>query len=191
MDGLLHTPSMSRILATVGQDQQINVDFDVITAGRGGTNSPIIASIMRYEVARLHPDLVSSTKARTISVRTRGPDAGCECASSIQHIRSPVFHASQVPSAGTIFGADGACVRVAIPPKWVVRSAAEAPHTLTYNLKQADPDIERHDLPFHLHRQIIDLRDMANAAGKIGAEFFLTSFVTLVHDGLLLDPEHP
>lgn len=37
---------------------KLNVDFDVINAGRGGTDSHIIDKILRYEVAPLHPDIV-------------------------------------------------------------------------------------------------------------------------------------
>jgi hypothetical protein len=63
------------------------------------------------------------------------------------------------------------------------------PHKLTFDVTQKDPDIEREDLPFRLHGQVADLRYMATAAKNVGAEFVLTSFVTLVHEGLLLDPE--
>ena len=169
---------------------KFDVDFDVINAGRGGTDLPIIASIMRYEVAPLHPDIVvyyegandfhADSVVRMPDVNALPPYNTSVLRSSMRLKYLPLEQYSALMERvyALLFRRSGLSAE---PPK--------PPHTLTYNLKQADPDIERHDLPFHLHRQIIDLRDMANAAGKIGAEFFLTSFVTLVHDGLLLDPE--
>jgi hypothetical protein len=70
--------------------------------------------------------------------------------------------------------------------------AAEPPkpsHVLLFDLAQKNPDINSKDLPFRLHGQVADFRYMESAARNIDATFFLSSFVTLVHDGLLLDPE--
>jgi hypothetical protein len=167
----------------------LNVDFQVINAGRGGTDSPIISKIMRYEVAPLHPDIVVYYEgANDLHVNSIVRTPNEAPATSNPSVLQPFMHLTYLPLEQysalldriyELFLRRGG--PAAEPPK--------PPHTLTFDLTQKDPDLSRDDLPFNLHRQITDLRDMAAAAKSVGAEFFLTSFVTLVHDGLLLDPE--
>jgi hypothetical protein len=165
---------------------KLDVDIEVINAGRGGITTLIIDKIMRYEVAPLHPDIVvyyeggNDFHARDV-VNPQGGRQYVNVLGSrmdIQYLPLEQYSATLDRVYELLFRRGGAAAE---PPK--------PPHTLTFDVKQRNPDIERGDLPFRLHSQVTNLRDIATVAKSVGAEFFLASFVTLGHDGLLLDPE--
>jgi hypothetical protein len=49
--------SRSSCICRPKQTRHINVDFDVVDAGRAGEMALAVAGIMRYEVAPLQPDM--------------------------------------------------------------------------------------------------------------------------------------
>lgn len=170
--------------------QKLDVDFDVINAGRGGTDSRILAKVMRFEVAPLHPDIVvyyegandlhakSVVKVpKVIAGHQPGP-AALRAFMNLRYLPFEETSALMDRIYELLFRRGGLSAE---PPK--------PPHKLTFDISQTDPDISRQDLPFRLHDQVADLRYIADAAKDVDASFFLTSFITLTHDGLLLDPE--
>ena len=181
---------VAHFLRQWARTNRLGVDFDVINAGLGGATSPMIDAIMRYEVAPLHPDIVVYYEGANdlhTELIVQVPDAVPPPASDPSVLR-PFMSIEYLP-----FERYSALLDRIYELLWrrggPSAEPQKPPHTVTFDLTQKNPDIERDDLPFQLHRQIANLRDMADAARSVGAEFFLTSFVTLVHDGLRLDPE--
>lgn len=170
--------------------KKLDVDFDLINAGRGGTNSPIIDKIMRYEVAPLHPDIVlyyeGANDLHADSVLPKTQDRGNSVIKKT--VLRPFMHLTYLPLEKYSALLD----RIY---EFLFRRGGPAdepikpPHKLTFDLSQRDPDIEQKGLPFSLNEQIKNIRDMAASSRSVGAKFFIGSFVTLVHDGLRLDPE--
>lgn len=166
---------------------KLDVEFDLINAGRGGTNAPIITNILRYEVMPLRPDIVvyyegaNDLHVKPIVQRLDGkqedrsrPNAFME----LHYLPLEQYSALLVRTYALLFRRGGPAAE---PPK--------PPHRLTFDLKQTDPDLTRMDLPFNLPEQIADLRRMAKVTQAGKAIFFMTSFITLVEDGMQLDPE--
>jgi hypothetical protein len=180
-----HPEYVAHFLRLWAKANKFDVDFDVINAGRGGFNSIAIAKIMRYEVAPLHPDIVvyyegGNDLQTSPIVQMLDTSAGPQRQPPVSLKHLPLDQYSTVLNRiyELLFRRSGPAAE---PPK--------PPHGLTFDLRQKDPDIGRTDLPFRLNGQIADIRDMAAAARGVGAEFFLTSFVTFVRDGVLLDRE--
>jgi len=167
----------------------LDVDFDLVNGSRGGITSATIAKIMHYEVAPLRPDIVvyyeGGNDLSTDNI-VRNPDgrpySGIDRAKLQQSIVPDYLPLEQYSALlRRIYELLRGRVRlVSEPPK--------PPHLLTFDLNQTDPDRDRKDLPFNLHRQILDLQDMAHDAESIGALFAMGSFVAMVQDGLRLDP---
>jgi hypothetical protein len=168
----------------------LDVDFDLVNGSRGGIDSATSAQIMRYEVAPLRPDIVVYYQgARTI--------VGDSLKEIVRDVDGKPFEARNTdPSAISRnlpleqYSAlarrlyellDLRSGKVVEPPK--------PPHTLSFDLKQTDPDLAAKNLPFSLARQIIDVVDIERIAKNIGAQFAVASSVALAHDGLKLDPE--
>jgi hypothetical protein len=161
---------------------KLDVDFDLVNAARTGVNMSSIVPIMRYEVAALHPDIVVSYDGGEYlwgsSIVEIADDA---TASSKPSVSADVqYHPFEQYSAflSRLYQLSG------------YGSAAEAtkpPHTLNFDLTQ-NPDLDREDLPFNLHGQIAEIRDVAKTTRSVGGEFFLTSFVGMVGDRVRLDP---
>lgn len=168
----------------------LNVDFDLINAARGGINSSTIAQIMRHEVLPLRPDIVvyyeggndlyTGSMVRGIDGKPLAPPDPEPLRASMVPDYQPLeeYSALMARMYELIYRRGGA-----------VAEPAKPPHRLTFDLKQTDPDLTRQDLPFNLDRQIADLLRMAGDARSIGAEFAMASFVTVVREGLRLDPD--
>jgi hypothetical protein len=161
---------------------KLDVDFDLINAARVGSSSTIIAKIMRYEVAPFHPDIVVYYEGgRDLRADSVVEEAGAETDEPSKFRFSDKYlsleqHSAFVSRLNQLFRYGSG------------EEHAKPPHALTFDLIQKDPDIDRNDLPFRLHEQISDVRDVADATRSIGAEFFLASFVAIVGEGLRLDP---
>ncbi len=168
--------------------KNLDVRFEVINAGRGGTDSPEIANIMRYEVAPLHPDIVlyyegaNDLHADSI-VKTAGVSPPPD-----NKVLQPNLHLTYLPLEQYSALADR-IYELLFRRGGSTEEPPKPPHTLTFDVTQKHVDLSREDLPFRLHGQITDIRNMASATTNYGGQFFMTSFVTLVHNGLRLDPE--
>jgi GDSL-like Lipase/Acylhydrolase family len=156
-----------------------DVDFDVLNAARAGIGTNEVASIMRYEVAPLHPDIVvwyaggDDLNASTI-------------VSPAPTKQSFSYHVKLRP-----FEQDSALLR-RLYQLFKADASSEPPkpaHVLTFDLTQRDPDIRPgHPLPFSLDQQIADIRKAADATRTAGGEFFLASYTGMAKDGLRVDP---
>jgi hypothetical protein len=164
--------------------EHANVRFDLVNGSRGGIDSMVLDKVMRYEVAPLHPDIVvyyeggNDLHARDVLPR-EATASKSDVRTNLQLKYLPLEQYSALTDRiyELLF-------RRGNPEGEPLKPA----HTLTADLTKP-PDLTRDDLPFDLHRQISDLRQMHSDATRIGAMFFLTSFVTLAREGLLLDPE--
>lgn len=162
--------------------QSLDIKFEAINAGRSGESSAGIAAIMKYEVAPLRPDVVVYYEGgNEFNPGSLARTAGAAPASADQRYASlPLEHYSAFANRiyEFLFRRGGAQAEPAKPP-----------HTLSFDLSQAEPDLGRADLPFNLARQAEDISAIAEASKKIGALMFLSSTVVMVKDGLHLDPE--
>lgn len=161
------------------QANKFDVDFDVINAARSGIWTTQIANIMRYEVAPLHPDIVvwyaggDDLTAKTI-VAVIPPKSDTS-----YHVKLRPFEqdSALLTRLYQLFGSR----RASEPPK--------PAHVLNFDLTQKDPDIRTgRGLPGYLKQQIADIRNAADATQSAGGEFFLTSYLGMVEDGLRVDP---
>jgi hypothetical protein len=168
--------------------KHLDVDFDLINAARGGINSASIAKIMHYEVAPLRPDIVlyyegaNDFFAKTI---TRWPDGGRPSIDPA-NIQSPEVHQYLPLEQYSAFLRR--LYELVYERNKTMPEPTKAPHSLTFDLNQTDPDLNRNDLPFELHRQIEDLKSIARDVKSIGAQFAMASYVAMVRDGLRLNP---
>lgn len=158
---------------------KFNVDFDVLNAARQGIGTNEVASIMRYEVAPLHPDIVLwYAGGDDLNAQQIVPTAPTK--------RSLSYHVKLRP-----FEQDSALFK-RLYQLFKVDPNSEPPkpaHVLNFDLTQQDPDIRpEHHLPFFLHEQIADIRKAATATRSAGGAFFLTSYVGMAKDGLRVDP---
>ena len=169
---------VAQILREWARSNGLNVDFDVLNAGRAGVDSSGMAHIMRYEVAPLQPDIVVVSPGAANLI-----------------FREDVLHrdstAARVQSSWHYDNTHYSALAVRLNELMTrIQTAgsepAKPPHRLTFDLLQ-DVDVERVDLPFQLHQEITAMRDIAQVSRAIGAEVFLTSSVVLAHDGLRLD----
>lgn len=168
----------------------LNVDFDVINAGRGGVASTAIANIYRYEVAPLHPDIVIYYEGSN-DLNTNPIVKLAGATSTIAYDKTalrPNIDLEYLPFERSSALLDR-IYELFLRRGGAQSEPAKPPHTLTVDLKQRNIDLLSSELPFDLHRQLIDFRDMEQVSREIRAQFFLTSFVTLVHNGLKLDQE--
>lgn len=158
---------------------RFDVDFDVINAARSGIWTTQMANIMRYEVAPLHPDIVVwYAGGDDLNAKTMVPAAPAKSGFSY-HVKLYPFEreSALLSRLYQLFGSR----RASEPPK--------PTHVLNFDLTQKDPDIgPGGHLPIYLQQQIADIRKAAGATQSTGGEFFLTSYVGMVEDGLRVDP---
>ena len=171
---------VGQMLREWAHSQRLDVDFDVINAGRIGVGSGGMARIMRYEVAPLQPDIVV--------IYTGGANLTPQ-AFGVVNEPSRFFRMPRLTQLMQLTHYSALAVRInELTGRMQVAGSepVKPPHKLRFDLSQ-DVDIERKDLPFDLHQEISDFRDIAQSAQTHGAEVFLTSTVLLSHAGLQLD----
>ena len=152
--------------------ENLDVDFDVVNAGRVGVGSFGMAPIMRYEVAPLQPDIVV--------IYTGGANLST-ADFSIKEAPSRSFGMPELTHYSAL------AVRLnQLTLRGVSSEPTKRPHKLNFDFSQ-DVDVERVDLPFRLHQEITDMRDVVQTSRAIGAEVFLASSVVLAQEGLQLD----
>lgn len=171
---LTYPDFVGQFLREWAHSENLDVDFDVINAGRPGVGPSSMARIMRYEVAPLQPDIVV--------IYTGGAFLTPQ-AFGVVDVQSQRFRMPQLTHYSAL------AVRVNELTGYMQGSGSEPakpPHRLKYDLSQ-DVDVERGDLPFGLHEEIAAFRDIDSASRAIGAQVFIVSTVLLSHKGLQLD----
>lgn len=163
--------------------QHPGIAFETINAGREGINSRSIQAVVTQEVIPVAPDVIVYYEgsnqfwpadylgAATLPPRPR--DSG--------------------PRPGTLAAHSDIAARVGWLLRRAVQPGAEPPkQTLTVHwpadLDERDPDVTYPNLPVNLRQILSDLDVIRRAADEHGARLTLTSFMWLVHPGMVVDP---
>ena len=168
----------------------LDLDVQALNAGREGTTSTDTAAIVRNEVAPMRPDLVvyyEGANQFDLSSIARGADGGLRGRTTVP-VESPSWLATfaryssigvRLRSALTLIGDRGNG-----------REPEKPAYTIEWptGLDEADPDLGNPSLPVNLTTILHDLDDMRTVLRSQGAELAVSSFVWLVHDGMVLDP---
>ena len=171
----------------------LGIEFEALNAGREGVSSTDIEAIVRLEASRLSPDLVVYYEGvnqfdMTTSLREWGtsePVLLNQIASetSVSRWLRAASHrfalARRLQSALGLIDNPGQGVEWPKPVYELVWPNA---------LDEADPDLSRADLPVNLSVILSDFDRMRTGLESVGAEFAVSSFVWMVHDGMVLDP---
>jgi hypothetical protein len=173
------------------QARGLAVRFQVLNAGREGASTSDVVAIVRDEVVPLQPDLVIFYEGAL----TFDWSSVVEGAASLKALPRPQYdesagwvaaaarHSSLFARVLGAFGDAGISIgKIGEPPK------PDYKITWPAGLDEKDPDIKRQDLPLNLNPILNDFESMRVDLNKVGAEFDLSSFAWLVHDGLRLDP---
>jgi hypothetical protein len=162
------------------------VRFEVINAGREGIISTDIAAIVKQEVMPLEPDVVVYHEgANQFSFRNLIEEAG-----------EPIVVPAELSPAAKVPGVDRFALmrRLDVAVRRFGLGSGAEPRKPRYTLRWPSPVDEVHPnpdapaLPLDLPRVVRDLDDMRGAAQTGGARLVLTSFIWMVHDGLVVDP---
>ncbi len=160
----------------------LGISVDVINAGREGVNSRSIQAVVRQELAPVEPDLAVYYEGANqfwpadflwtrLLPRSRVSGPQPSVLASFSAI------ARRVESAMRHAGLPG--VEPPKPPlivKW------------PRDLDERDPDLAHPHLPIELPHILGDIEIIRRALEEEGGKLVMTSFVWLVHPGLVLDP---
>lgn len=160
----------------------LGVSFESINAGREGVNSHSFQAIVRQELAPLEPDLV---------VYYEGSNQFWPA----NYIWTSLPPRSRVSGPEpTVFATYSAIARrVETVVRHAVVPGVEPPKPSLVvdwprDLDERDPDLAHSKLPIELPRILGDLDLIRGALEPQGAHLVMTSFVWLVHRGMVLDP---
>ena len=168
----------------------LDLDIQALNAGREGTTSTDTAAIVRDEVVPMHPDLVvyyEGANQFDLSSIARGAGGTLRGRTTVP-VEQPSWLSTfaryssigvRLQSALTLIGDRGNG-----------REPEKPAYTLDWpaGLDEADPDLGNPSLPVHLGTILRDLDAMRADLHGAGAELAVSSFVWLVHDGMVLDP---
>lgn len=182
---------LEKWLNTWAADQQLDVDFQVLNAGREGATSPEITQIVKDEVVPMQPDLVvfyEGANQFDLASLVRN-------SKELKALPRPSFEAT-AGTLGTLARSSSLAAHVLVALRQTGWGLGDVPEAVKpdyelhwpENLDEQDPDITRLDLPANIGRMLHDLDDMRATLSGIGAEFAVSSFVWLVFDGLKVDP---
>jgi hypothetical protein len=176
-----------------GEARNLDIDFQVLNAGREIVNSTDIEAIIRTEVLPLVPDLVVYYEGRNqfemvlASVKREGEevvrlDQAVRETFGARLLRDAT-HRSAL--ARRLQAALGLVDNPGRGEEW-----PKPDYELTWpsSKDEADPDLSRTDLPVNLTTILRDLDRMRAELRPIGAELALSSYVWMVKDGMVLDP---
>jgi hypothetical protein len=173
---------VGRWLEEWARARRAGLSVDVINAGREGVDSSSIAAIVEQELLPLAPDVVvyyeganqfwpSNFVANDLPLRL------------LRTMRAPRWFETHSALAGRLVQVsrraahDG--TEPAKPPLWVRWPS---------DLDEHDPPLDDPRLPVQLPSILADLERMRRVLQDRGGVLGLSSFVWLVHDGLVLDP---
>ena len=164
-----------------GQARHPQIAFEVINAGREGVNSNSIQAIVRQEVLPLDPDL---------AVYYEGSNQFWP-ANFIGIALPPRTQSGPSPSVFARYSAIArrveSIVRRAVAPGIEPRKPA-IPVGWPKDLDERDPNLAHPQLPVNLPHILADLETIRRALDDQGARLAVTSFMWLVHPGMILDP---
>ena len=146
---------IGQMLREWAHGQGLDVDFDVINAGRVGVGSTGMARIMRYEIAPLQPDLVI--------FYTGGYNVSFAGFNSIE-MQPQTFSLPPL----THYSALAVRLSELTAHRQGAGSEPTKPaHKLKFDFSQ-DVDFDRVDLPFRLHQELADMREILKYRGGSG-----------------------
>ena len=164
--------------------QKPGIHIEIINAGREGISSPDIAAVVRQEVLPLEPDLIvyyegaNQFDFEDLLEKSR---------------RAPPPPAN--PGGPTLAGTSRFALlrRLDIALRRATRAGAEPRKPFSRiqwpaGVDEQHPEPDSAGLPLDLPQIVHDLDDIRQHAQREGAEFALSSFVWLVHKGLVVDP---
>ncbi len=169
---------------------ELDLDFQALNAGREGLTSTDIAAIVRNEVVPMRPDLVvyyEGANQFDLSSIARGSHGRLHGRTTL-----PVEQPSWLATFAR-YSSIGARLRSALTlvgDSGNGREPEKPPYTLEWpaGLDEADPDLGNPSLPVNLTTILRDLDAMRADLRGVGAELAVSSFVWLVHDGMVVDP---
>jgi hypothetical protein len=167
----------------------LDLDFQSLNAGRESMTSTDIAAIVRDEVAPMRPDLVvyyEGANQFDLSSIARGAKGSLSGRTTVP-VEPPSWLATlarhseiavRLRAALTLIGDSGNG-----------REPTKPPYTIEWppGLDEADPDLSHPSMPVNLGTILRDLDAMRADLHGAGAELAVSSFVWLVHDGMVLD----
>ena len=168
----------------------LDLDIQALNAGREGTISTDTAAVVRNEVVPMHPDLVvyyEGANQFDLSSIARGANGNLRGRTTVP-VEQPSWLATfaryssigvRLRSAVTLMG-DRGNGREPEKPAYTIEWPA--------GLDEADPDLGSPSLPVNLGTILHDLDSMRADLHGVGAELAVSSFVWLVHDGMVVDP---
>ncbi len=176
--------------------RKLDVRFEVLNAGRESINSKDIAVIMREEVAPLEPDLVVYYEgANQFSLRSLVPKLPPTQQSYAEQVekKQPGFFGRILRDLAYEY-ALARRLQGLLASGEVRQDGGEwkkPDYKLVWppGLDERDPDLTRVDLPVNLFTILRDLDRVRTETSALGGELALASFVWLVSDGMVLDPE--
>jgi hypothetical protein len=175
--------------------QKLDLRFEVLNAGRESINSIDIAAIMRDEVAPLEPDLVVYYEgANQFDLRGLVPNLPSQQSYAEQvEKKQPGFFGRILRDLAYEY-ALAQRLQALLASGEVRQDGGEwkkPDYELVWpaGLDERDPDLTRGDLPVDLWNIVRDLDRIRRTTTALGGELALSSFVWLVSDGMVLDPE--
>jgi len=165
-----------------GQLRHPQLTFEVINAGREGVNSSSIQAIVRQEVLPVDPDLV---------VYYEGSNQYWPA--DFIRARLPARSQTSAPQPSAFGQYSAIARRMETVLRRAVALGVEAPKPAISvewpkDLDERDPNLSHPQLPINLPQILADLETIRHSLDDEGARLALTSFVWLVHPGLILDP---
>jgi hypothetical protein len=160
--------------------------FDVINAGRSGIDSRSIAAVVVEEVLPLDPDLVIFYEG-----------ANQFWPGQLMAPRFGRFFRKPARTFRSRTAADGYSVIVRRTLNLIDRvnggdghEPLKPPYSVQWpaGVDERSPDVFSAALPMDLRQVVSDLERMRTALSARGSELAVSSFVWLVHDGMVLDP---
>ncbi len=172
---------------------KLDVRFETINAGRESLGSTDIEAVVRNELLPFRPDLVVyyeganqfflDPMVKQVPRGKASPPGGEVAESGFSRWLRDASHRSAI--ARRLQVAMGMVGHPGNGAEWT-----KPDYTLAWpdGLSERDPDLTRSDLPVHLSTIVADLDRMHSELAGIGAEFAVSSFKWLVHDGMVVDP---
>jgi hypothetical protein len=173
--------------------RNLDIDFQVLNAGREIVNSTDIEAIVRTEVLPFSPDLVVYYEGHNQFDMALGlkKQAGGEVV-RVDQVVQETFGARLLRDATHRFALarrlQAALGLVNNPGRGEEWPKPDYELTWPSPRDEADPDLSRTDLPVNLTTILRDLDRIRADLRPIGTDFALSSYVWMVKDGMVLDP---
>lgn len=170
----------------------LGVRFETLNAGRESAVSMDIAAVVEKEVAPLRPDLVIYLEGMNqfepgsvVPQLPAAPPALRADGQSAQHFATLMQDAAHRSALVRRLRVALGVMNPGHGGEW-----PKPDYRLVWpaGLSESDPDLARGDLPVSLSIILRDLDRMRASLARIGADFAISSFKWMVHDGMVLDP---